>query len=110
MRRSWDGEAAMHSGLSAMSSFPLFLPVRTLIVGEKQRSRERVRSLLERTDEAEVVRESESVVEALEAIHGEEIDLLFLDVEPPELTGLALLATLGERCPQIIFAAPAHAA
>lgn len=68
MRGSWDVEAAMHSERSVVSSFPLFLPVRTLIVDEERRGRERLRSLLERTDEVEVVGEFESVAEAVESI------------------------------------------
>jgi two-component system, LytTR family, response regulator len=79
-------------------------PIRALVVDDEQLSRERVRSLLERADQVEVVGECANGIEALRAIQDRKPDLLFLDVEMPELSGLALLEALGpEECPQVVF-------
>ena len=79
-------------------------PVRTLIVDDERLSRERVRSLLERKDYVEVVGECANGLEALHAIDAEAPDLVFLDVEMPEIGGLAVLEAIEpERCPQVVF-------
>jgi two-component system, LytTR family, response regulator len=78
--------------------------VRTLIVDDESLSRERVRSLLERSAHVEVVGECANGLEALQAIEAEEPDLVFLDVEMPELSGLAVLEAIEpERCPEVVF-------
>lgn len=79
-------------------------PVRTLIVDDERLSRERVRALLERKDDVEIVGECANGLEALHAIEADDPDLVFLDVEMPELSGLAVLEAIEpERCPQVVF-------
>ena len=78
--------------------------IRALIVDDERLCRERVRSLLDRRDHVQVVGECENGLEALHAIEDEAPDLVFLDVEMPELSGLAVLETLEpEACPQVVF-------
>lgn len=80
------------------------MPVRTLIVDDERLSRDRLRSLLERDGRVEIVGECADGVEALRAIEDECPDLVFLDVEMPELSGLAMLEALApERCPKVVF-------
>lgn len=94
----------MPSLRDANTSDVLALPVRTLVVDDEGPSRDRVRSLLERDCRVDVVGECANGVEALQAIEDEGPDLVFLDVEMPELSGLALLEALApERCPQVVF-------
>lgn len=90
---------------SVVSYLQLSLPVRTLIVDDERKARERVRSLLERTDDVvEIVGECRNGVEALQAVQAEAPELLFLDVEMPELGGLAMVEAIeSERCPQVVF-------
>ena len=79
-------------------------PVRTLIVDDERLSRDRVRSLLDQKDYVEVVGECANGLEALHAIDAEAPDLVFLDVEMPEIGGLAVLEAIEpERCPQVVF-------
>jgi two-component system LytT family response regulator len=79
-------------------------PVRALIVDDEGLSRERLRSLLERDERVEIVGECENGVEALHTIEAEGPDLVFLDVEMPELSGLAMLEALSpEQCPHVVF-------
>lgn len=94
----------MASLRDANTSDVLALPVRTLVVDDEGPSRDRVRSLLERDCRVELVGECANGVEALHAIEDEGPDLVFLDVEMPELSGLAMLEALApERCPQVVF-------
>jgi two-component system, LytTR family, response regulator len=78
--------------------------VRTLIVDDEPLARDRIRSLLARADHIEIVGECANGLEALEAIETDVPDLVFLDVEMPELNGLAVLEAIPrERCPQVVF-------
>lgn len=97
--------SSVSSHESIVSYLQLCLPVRTLVVDDERQARERVRSLLERTGDVEVVGECVNGVEALHAVKVEAPELLFLDVEMPELGGLAMLEAIEpERCPQVVFA------
>jgi two-component system LytT family response regulator len=49
------------------------------------------------------VREAADGIEALERFHERAPDIVFLDVEMPELSGLDLLRQLGEPRPRIVF-------
>ena len=84
-------------------------PIRVLIVDDESLGRERVRRLLEGKDDVEVVGECENGVEAVQAIEELSPDLVFLDVQMPELDGVGVLNTLGDdRVPEVIFTT-AHA-
>jgi two-component system, LytTR family, response regulator len=78
--------------------------VRTLIVDDEPLARGRLRQLLEDQIDIEIIGECEDGVTALQAIREERPDLVFLDVQMPELDGFGLLQELGqESMPAIIF-------
>jgi two-component system, LytTR family, response regulator len=78
--------------------------VRTLIVDDEPLARERIRHLLEGEADIEVLGECEDGVTALAAIRDQDPDLVFLDVQMPELDGFEVLAQLDPaRLPAIIF-------
>jgi two-component system, LytTR family, response regulator len=78
--------------------------IRTLIVDDEPLARERVRLLLERESDIEVIGECGDGAEALEVIPSSRPDLVFLDVQMPELDGFGMLARLEmDRLPAIIF-------
>ena len=78
--------------------------VRTLIVDDEPLARERVRQLLAEEADVEIVGEFEDGLTALEAIRKQGPDLVFLDVQMPELDGFGLLTQLDPtRLPAIIF-------
>ena len=67
-------------------------------------ARERLRALLEAAGDVTIVRECADGVEAVEALRGLDIDLVFLDVEMPRLDGFGVLTEIGaERMPPVIF-------
>ena len=78
--------------------------IRTLIVDDEPLARERVRRLLEQEPDLEIVGECGDGYEALQAIQKTLPDLVFLDIQMPELDGFGLLSRLDPaRLPAIIF-------
>jgi two-component system LytT family response regulator len=79
-------------------------PIKTLIVDDEPLARERLRRLLEAESDLEIVGECGDGTEALAIIERTRPDLLFLDIQMPELDGFGLLARLDRRrLPAIIF-------
>jgi len=80
------------------------LKIRALIVDDEPLARERLASLLAGEADVEVVGQCANGVEALAGIQEKTPDLVFLDVQMPELDGFGVLAALeGERRPAVIF-------
>ena len=78
--------------------------IRAVLVDDEPPARNRMRQLLEAAGGVIVVGEAGSAVEAREIIRSTRPDLLFLDVEMPEVRGTALAAELPEPRPFIVFA------
>lgn len=72
------------------------MPLRVLIVDDEPLARRRVAQLLADEPDVEVVGEAEDGAAAIEAVADLQPDLLFLDVQMPEVTGLDVLAALAE--------------
>lgn len=80
------------------------MKIRTLIVDDEPLGRERIRTLLAGDLEIEVVGECADGRQAITAIEERKPDLVFLDVQMPEVDGFGVLeAICGERLPVIIF-------
>ena len=79
-------------------------PIRVLIVDDESLGRERIRQLLADHADVIVIGECENGLQAVKAIEELSPDLLFLDVQMPELDGVGVLNTLGAgRVPEVIF-------
>ena len=79
-------------------------PIRTLIVDDEPLGRERIRMLLQDDPEVLLVGECKDGHEAVEAIKAQQPDLVFLDVQMPELDGLGVIRTIGiAHMPAVIF-------
>jgi two-component system, LytTR family, response regulator len=79
-------------------------PIRALLVDDDPLARERVRNLLARYDDIEVIAECRDGREAVEALSTIESDLVFLDVQMPLLDGFGVLESVGaKRMPPVIF-------
>jgi two-component system LytT family response regulator len=80
------------------------MKIRTLIVDDEALGRERIRKLLGSYPDIEIVGECSNGREAVEAIHDERPNLVFLDVQMPELDGFGVIESLDqESLPGIIF-------
>lgn len=78
---------------------------RALIVDDESLARERIRTLLQTDDEIEIVGECADGREALAAILSIAPELLFLDVQMPEMSGFEVLGAISDeaRLPVVIF-------
>jgi two-component system LytT family response regulator len=78
--------------------------IRALIVDDEPLGRERIRTLLKGRADVELVGESKDGREAVEAIRTLEPDLVFLDVQMPELDGFGVVRAVGAaEMPAVIF-------
>ncbi|MDW3651380.1 MAG: LytTR family DNA-binding domain-containing protein [Bacteroidia bacterium] len=78
--------------------------MKAFLVENEKNLREVLKKLLQiHCPEVEVVGEADSVTSALEAIPQHEFDLLFLDIEMDDGTGLDLLSQLKKRSFHVIF-------
>ena len=80
------------------------MPVRTLIVDDERMARKRLRTLLTADIDVDVVGECSNGRDAVAAIHDRAPDLVFLDIQMPELDGFAVLEAIHtEPAPVIVF-------
>jgi two-component system LytT family response regulator len=78
--------------------------IRTVIVDDEPLARERLRTLLAAEPDVEIVAECANGRRAVTVLGEQDADLVFLDVQMPELDGFEVLESLGpERCPKIVF-------
>ena len=78
--------------------------IRALVVDDEPLAREMIREMLENDSEVEIVAECANGREAVEAIKSLKPDLVFLDIQMPELGGFEVLESLDrESTPYIIF-------
>jgi len=78
--------------------------IRTLIVDDEPLGRERIRTLLKNDPDVEIVEECSDGRKAIAAIERIKPDLVYLDVQMPEVDGFAVLDGIaGEWMPVIIF-------
>jgi len=78
--------------------------IRVVTVDDEPLARERVSTLVHETPGLELVGEGGNGVEALDLITRLEPDLLFIDVEMPELSGFGVIAALDPaRVPAVVF-------
>lgn len=78
--------------------------IRTLIVDDEELARDRLRSLLSREPRIEIIGEAGDGKAAVTAIEQQKPDLVFLDVQMPELNGFEVLEAIDEEArPNIVF-------
>jgi two-component system, LytTR family, response regulator len=78
--------------------------IRTLIVDDEPLARQNLRLLLRNDPQIEIISECGSGHEAVQVIEAESPDLLFLDIQMPEMNGFDVLKRIDtERIPAIIF-------
>jgi sigma-B regulation protein RsbU (phosphoserine phosphatase) len=78
--------------------------IRTVLVDDEQPARDRLRQLLAEVADVVVVGEAGDVMDARDTIANTRPDLVFLDIEMPQVSGTALATSLPEPRPFIVFA------
>src|SRR3990167_10390303 len=80
------------------------MSLRALIVDDEILARQRIRQMLQGEADIEVLKECSNGLEAVEAIEKLHPDLVFLDIQMPELDGFGVLEAVGpDRMPATIF-------
>ncbi|HEY0156411.1 MAG TPA: LytTR family DNA-binding domain-containing protein [Thermoanaerobaculia bacterium] len=78
--------------------------MRVLIVDDEPIARRGIRRLLESASDVEVIGEAASGTAAVEAIRTLQPDLVFLDIQMPEMDGLEVVSTITPaRMPAVVF-------
>ncbi|MDQ3798438.1 MAG: LytTR family transcriptional regulator DNA-binding domain-containing protein [Acidobacteriota bacterium] len=80
------------------------MKIRTLIVDDEPLARERVRGFLAEEPDVEIIGEAENGAEAVFLINKHQPDLIFLDVQMPELSGFDVIQAVElENLPYVVF-------
>jgi len=80
------------------------MKIKVLIVDDEQPARMMIRRLLDGRAEIEIVGECENGLEAVAAIESKQPNLVFLDVQMPEVDGFAVIESLTAKpLPHIVF-------
>lgn len=77
--------------------------IRTLIVDDEPLARAMLRALLRTDQDFEVAGECENGAEAVGVLQRGGVDLVFLDVQMPELDGFAVLEAMRGSMPRVVF-------
>jgi two-component system LytT family response regulator len=84
------------------------MKIRTLIVDDEMLARDRIRQLLQNEPEIVIVGECADGQEAVTAIRKEMPDLVFLDIQMPELDGFGVLEAIRNESAAVIVFVTAH--
>lgn len=79
------------------------MPIRVLLSDDESLARERLRRLLEDEADLEIVAECGDGRSAISLIKREKPDLVFLDIQMPEVDGFGVVAALKDQMPLTIF-------
>lgn len=83
-------------------------PIRTLIVDDEPLARDRLRRMLETQQDVEILGECGDGKTAVDAIRQRNPDLLFLDIQMPEMDGFEVLAEVNDRPPPAVVFVTAY--
>lgn len=78
------------------------MKIKCLLVDDEPLALDALESLMQKIPELEITGKCQNAVEALQVIHNKEIDLLLLDIQMPEITGIEMLKSLAHP-PKVIF-------
>jgi two-component system LytT family response regulator len=79
------------------------MPFTALLVDDEPLAREGLRMLLSRDPDVADIGEAKNGREAVEAIRAVHPDLVFLDVQMPEMDGFAVVQEVAEQMPAVVF-------
>lgn len=78
------------------------MKLKCIIVDDEPLAIEVIESYIERLDNIEIVERCNNALKAFEILQKEHIDLIFLDIQMPKLTGIDFLKTI-KNPPKVIF-------
>lgn len=87
---------------------PQSVSIRAVVVDDEPASREAVLTMLSEHNNIEVVGEATNGREAVDVVRAARPDLLFLDIQMPDLNGFNVLESLGDDVPRGVVFVTAH--
>lgn len=78
------------------------MSIRCIIVDDDELSRNIMEDLVKENEELELIKTCSDAIEAFNVLKNEEIDLIFLDVDMPKMSGIDLLKSL-DVIPQVVL-------
>ncbi len=76
--------------------------IKCIVVDDEPMAREILVSFIEKISNLELVKTCKNALEAFEVVNSQKIDLLFLDINMPEVSGLSLAKMIGKES-KVIF-------
>jgi DNA-binding LytR/AlgR family response regulator len=81
---------------------PGTMKTRCLIVDDEPLARELIRGHIQKLENFEIVAECDNAMKAMDTLRTHPVDLMFLDIDMPQMTGIDFLRTL-KRPPRVII-------
>lgn len=78
------------------------IKIKCIIVDDEPMAREILASFIAKTTQLELLKSCSNAMEAFEIINNQQVDLIFLDINMPEVTGLSLANSISKKT-KIIF-------
>lgn len=76
--------------------------IKCLVIDDERLAREYIKSYIAKIPQLELVGEFNSPLKAMEIIKNQQIDLLFLDIQMPDITGVEFMKSLQIK-PEVVF-------
>ena len=77
--------------------------IRCIVVDDERLARTLLEKFISKIPHLELVEKCKNPIEAITCLRNEHIDLMFLDIQMPELTGIEFLRTVKKIKPLVIF-------
>lgn len=78
------------------------MKIKCLVIDDERLAREYIKNYISKVPELELLGDFNSPLKAMELIKKGDVDLLFLDIQMPDITGVDFLKTL-RNAPEVIF-------
>ena len=78
------------------------MKTKCLVIDDEPLARDLMRSHIEKLEDFEVVEECSDAMKALQALQNHSVDLMFMDIQMPQITGIEFLKTL-KHPPKVII-------
>lgn len=78
------------------------MKTKCLIVDDEPLARDLIRSHIDKLENFEIVAECSDAMKALQTLRNSEVDLMFMDIQMPQITGIEFLKTL-KNPPRVII-------
>lgn len=77
--------------------------IKCIVVDDERLARTLIENFINKIPELELVAKCKNPIEAISTLRTQEVDLMFLDIQMPDLTGIEFLRTVKQIRPLVIF-------